>query len=370
MLIFASTLALHGGEASKPLPLRPGSRFTVQDRDRAVERGVKFLYQIASNPDAFARWGHDLIWCFYSFSTTSKNPNLRDTARGMGQERALQWRRDHPAAPQDNPIDLSNFVFGDIAATGLGVPNGSLREQVTLAAGHFSAVDFIGFDPAREPPPADLPEDCPKCGQHNRRGVTRCVRCGAALHFKDRYEVWLDALILTYRGDVYGVKLGASYDDVLRWIHGMRPYPSPRKLGFDETFYTTYAITHVVYTLNDYSRCRLSPSWLPEEYKYLKRNLKAAVSEDDPEMLGEFMDTLRAFGVSEEDASMRKAIAYELSHQNADGSWGNTAAESLYDRYHATWTAVDGLREYSFGSRQLRRPELLSIVDPHRKASR
>lgn len=354
-------LALDAGARK---PLWPGSRYTDQDRDGAVERGLQFIYQIARDPKAFAGWGHDFISCFHDIAETSKNPKLRDMARGMGHERALEWRREHPQPPGGDPIDLQNFVSGDIAATGLGVPGETDREQVRRAAARFSAVDFLKFDPTRELPPSDIPQECPKCRRQNRRGVTKCENCGAALEFEDRYEVWLDALIVTYRGDVYGVKLGASYDDVLRWIKAMRPYPSPKKLGFDETFFATYAITHVIYTLNDYSRYRLSRAWLPQEFQYLKRNLGEAISAEDPETLGELLDTLRAFGMSEKDRPIRKAVEYELAHQNADGSWGDMRSEKLYVRYHSTWTAVDGLRQYLFLGEQLRRPELMRIIYP------
>ena len=72
-----------------PRPLWPGSRYTDEDRDRAVERGLEFLHGIAADPEAFARWGSDLIWCFYSISETSANARQRGLARGMGYERAI-----------------------------------------------------------------------------------------------------------------------------------------------------------------------------------------------------------------------------------------------------------------------------------------
>ena len=45
---------------------------------------------------------------------------------------------------------------------------------------------------------------------------------------------------------------------------------------------------------------------------------------------------------------MRAAVEYLLKHQNSDGSWGNADEQDVYTRYHATWTAIDGLREYAF----------------------
>ena len=81
-------------------------------------------------------------------------------------------------------------------------------------------------------------------------------------------------------------------------------------------------------------------------------------------MLGEFMDSLRAFGVSEEDPVFRAATDYELSNQNPDGGWGDPQGEDLYTRYHATWTVVDGLREYRFAGERLRKPELMPMLGP------
>ena len=362
MLAWACLVTAHASAVSQPL--WPGSRYTERDRDRAVDRGLQFLYKIAKDPKAFDRWGHDLLWCFYSISVTSKNPKLRETARDLGHERALEWRRQHSKPPDSGSTDLYNFVYGDIAASGLGVTTSTTQEQIRSTVARYSAVDFLDFDPAREPPPSDIPKECRNCRFQNRRGAARCAKCNTRLEFESRYEVWLDALTRTHTGDVAGVRFGASYDDVLQWINVMRPYPRHWNADSDETFYAMYAIAHVIYTLNDYSRYRLSRTWLPEEYQYLKRHFPKAIREDDPEMLGEFMDTLRAFGVSEKDATFRKAVEYELSHQNADGSWGDAPSENLYTRYHSTWTAVDGLREYEFHGDQLRRPELLQIINP------
>src|SRR5207248_7122609 len=86
---------------------------------------------------------------------------------------------------------------------------------------------------------------------------------------------------------------------------------------------TVYSITHVVYTLNDYGRYRLPPRLLPEEFEFLKSNLREAVAQEDADMLGEFMDSLRAFGLSDADAEIRAGTEYLLAHQNADGSWGD-----------------------------------------------
>jgi hypothetical protein len=361
-------LAVAGGFAAilfaaSPKPLWPGSKYTEADRDRAVERGVQVIYKIASNPDDFNDWGHDLLWCFYSISSTAKNPKIREMTRSYGHELALQWRRNNPEPPVDNAGDLGDYVFGSDAANRLGVPDGpEIHERIRQGVARYTAEDFLSFDPTKEPPPSDVPNECPKCQEQNPRGTLKCLKCNARLTFKSRYEVWLDALITAYTGDVYGVNLGASYDDVLRWIKQMRPYASREKVGAQEAEHITYAITHVIYTLNDYGKYRLNRSWLPQEFKFLIANLDEMVRINDPETLGEFMDTLRSLGMSEKDKLIQFGMEYQLSHQNADGSWGDGDPNDAYKRYHSTWTAVDGLREYAFQGERLRRPELMKLI--------
>jgi len=84
----------------------------------------------------------------------------------------------------------------------------------------------------------------------------------------------------------------------------------------------------VLYTLNDYGRYRLSPAWLSQEFEYLKTYLTEAAKKNDPEVLDEFIDTLRALRLSEQDALIRAGV------------------------------------EYHFQGERLRRPELMAIIQP------
>jgi hypothetical protein len=344
-------------------PLWPGARYTIADRDAAVERGLNFVYRTASDPAVFADWGHDLLWCFYSISATAKNPKLRETALKMGHERALEWRRTHPLVPAKTDVDeVSNLLFGSDAADRLGARDPDFKQQLRQAVRSFSVTDFLLFDPAKEPPPSDVPRQCAKCQHWNDRGVTVCRRCGAPLSMRSRYDVWADALITTYSGEIYGVPLGGPYRDVIRWLPVMRPYPARATLSTSAFYDVTNAITHIIYTLNDYNRYLLSPEWLPQEYRYLTSNLEEAVKLQDPESLGEFLDTLRDFGMTEKDALIRIGVDYALSKQNPDGSWGDLSDPDIYNRYHATWTAIDGLREYGYHGQRLSFPDLQALL--------
>ena len=91
---------------------------------------------------------------------------------------------------------------------------------------------------------------------------------------------------------------------------------------------------------------RLSPACLPQESAFLKANLGKCIALRDPETTGECLDSLRAFGLETSDPALRAGVEYLLGSQNPDGSWGDMRARDVYDRYHPTWTAIDGLREY------------------------
>lgn len=376
LLALLLTLVLQAGPGAPPAPAQPqplwaGARYTEQDRELALERGLRFIDSIASDPKYFSRWGGDMMFCFFTISNTAKSERLRTLAHTTGQAHARQWRRDNPEPPSDGPTDIYLYLeAADAADHLLGASDPNVKLRLQQAAAKYSAVDFLLFDPRREAPPANVPELCPKCNYQNARGATRCKKCHTKLTFRDPYDLWLDALIKTHAGDSYGVELGASYPEVLRWITKLRPYPSPARVDEERFDHVCYAITHVVYTLNQYHTYRLSRAWLPQEFKYLRTNIGMAEHYQDGELLGEFMDSLRAFGEDESDPEIQRGMDYLFARQNPDGSWGEVDDDDIYTRYHSTWTAVDALRQYSYQGEFLRLPEMLPLLQGKSAARR
>jgi hypothetical protein len=335
------------GYDARGTPLWQGSRYTTADRDRAVRRGLFFVYSIATTPSSFRDWGGDLLWAFYNIGSTSGNRELSELAWRMGHERAREWRRLYPKLPAEASVGrIDDLISGSYTADLLGVPDPAMHEALRLAAARFTATDHLYFDPAKEAPPADIPDRCPRCGRQNERGVHTCTRCGATLTMRTRYGLFTDALIGTFGGDAYGVPLGRPYADVLRWLPSMRPYPARGTVSDDDYYDAVYAVTHVVYTYNNYNINRVLPACFPQEFAYLKTNLTEAIKDHDPETLGEYMDTLQAFGLTFSDPVIQKGVDYLLSTQNPDGSWGDPHEPDVYARYHATWTSLGGLQSF------------------------
>lgn len=334
-----------------------------EQRAAAVRRGLEFMYRMASDPESFEAYGHDFLFCFYTISSNSKDASLRASARRMGRERARVWRRENPSVPKEiNAYDLSNLVAGSDAADRLGVRDEKFKSQLRRALKGFTAEDFYWFDPAREPPPEDVPDGC-ECGAENKRGRKVCRRCKRPLVMLGRYGSWIDAMIMTYLGERYGVRVGASFGDVIKWLPLMRPYRGAENGRNPDYYWTVYAVTHVVYTLNHYNVYQLSPRWLPDEFEFLKTNLEESIRREDPEMTGEFLDTLKAFGLSDDHPLIRKGTRYVLSKQNPDGGWGEMDDEDLYLRYHPAFTAINGLRDIAWRGTRLSFPKLKPMLE-------
>jgi hypothetical protein len=336
--------------------------FKLKERECAIRRGLEFIYRMACDEECFAVYGHDLLNCFYFISATSLDSALRQTARKLGRERARVWKREHGLLPRGADAEtVSEYIHATYAAERLGLRDPALKAQLRRAAKHITALDYLWFDPANEPPPDNVTEPC-WCGLMNERGRKTCRECRRRLVFINRYRLWYDALIAAYNCERVGVHVGASYREVLKWLPAMRPYRG-RENGDNPDFYDClYAVTHIVYTLNDYSLYRLSPRWLPQEYEFLKTNLREAIATEDPDMMGEFLDSLKAFGLRDTHPLIRTGMEFLLSHQNADGSWGDMKAEGVYERYHPTWTAIDGLREYAWRGERLSFPHLKPML--------
>jgi hypothetical protein len=292
----------------------------MTSRKAAVDRGLRFIFEHSLAGENFDDWAGDYLWCFLCISRTAIDPELRLSAREMGAQSAKRWYAQETGLPAlADAGEAAYYISLMDVASRLGVDDEGLRGHVRQRYREFTSRDYLGFDPAREAPPA--------LGQ------------------RSRYEVWCDALVLTYTADGFGMPLPASYADVARWAPAMRPYPNPAAPGATEFPDVVYAITHLVYTLNDYNRHRLLPEWLPQEFEYLRAHLKRPLQAGDPELLGEFVDCLRAFGLPDTDPGIAAGIDYLLRTQNADGSWGDAG---YADGYHTTWTAIDALRDYQW----------------------
>ena len=365
-----AVLLLAGCNPPADAPLWPGSKYTEGDRSKALMRAIEYLNRSAHDPQHFAAHGSDYLYCFYSIATVARDSALRTAAERMGREYAKQWAYASSKIPANATADDSaDLVYGWYSASRLGQSDDIIKPELRRAAARFSAIDYLLFDPAKEPPPSDIPAKCQYDSVLNRRGATVCKRCGRTLEMQSKYGIWLDALVTTHSGDSYGIRLGSSYRDVLQWIPAMRPYLDRSQTSKSNFIQTVYALTHVVYTLNDYDRYRLPRELLPSEYAYLKRNLMEAIELRDPEVTGEFLDSLESFGLTDSDEAIRAGKTYLLSTQRTDGTWSDPEEMDPYTLYHSAWTGIGGLMEMRWQGEGISFPELRPMLEAIRQAN-
>jgi hypothetical protein len=361
-------LILAGCSSNASKPLWPGSKFTESDRTNAMLRALAYIQKSADDSKNLASQA-DYLYCFYSIADTARDPQLRAAAARIAPKYAKMWAKNHATVSANaGPNTVAGLIFGWLPAALLGEDDSRIKPDLQRASDRYKAVDFIGFDPAREPPPSDIPEPCEFDSTRNPRGSTVCTKCGRPLHMQNKYAVWLDALIDSFSGDRYGVRMGASFRDVIKWMPAMRPYPDPRTVSQGEFLDVLYALTHVVYTLNDYGHYLIPRDLLPEEFAYLRANLPQAIALHDPETMGEFLDALKGFGLDESDPVIQTGVTYLLENQRADGTWGPANETDYYVLYHAAWTAIDGLKDCRWQGERLSFPELQPLLENMRHA--
>lgn len=129
----------------------------------------------------------------------------------------------------------------------------------------------------------------------------------------------------------------------MKLLPALRPYPQPRSSCYRDAI---YAVTHIVYTLNDYSRSRLPARMLRRERAFLKASLPWAIRHGEADTVGEILDSLAGCGVADTDRLMVRGRAFLLDQQRHDGGWGDEDDE--YGRFHSVWTGIDGLRDYNW----------------------
>jgi len=314
----------------------------------AIENGYDFLYRCSRLKEA-SSYEALLTCCFALVASTSEDVSLRRTNKKRALELSSRWRRKHRKPPrQFNQETVLDFIFVCYALRRLGKSDRDLEKQTAAAIEKCSVQDLLGFDPQLESPPNDLSYVC-QCGLQNRRGRKFCSRCRKKLLIKSRYRAWMEGLANTYVAEQCDMILGCRYADLLKWISVMRPYPKLTKKdkGFDEWVDALYAVTHVVYTLNDYGAHRLRSRLLAIELDFLRSSVAIACRQDDYELLGELLDSLKGLGLSESDPLIVRGTKCLLESVNDDGSWGDYDA-NIRSRCHTTWTAIDGLRSHSW----------------------
>lgn len=109
-----------------------------------------------------------------------------------------------------------------------------------------------------------------------------------------------------------------------------------------------YLATHTAFVLSDFARLKLSPEDLGPLYGYLRTEFPSAIRYGSLELIAEFVDVFRILGFDDQDDMVCQGTRFLLDRQLPNGGWGGWEDGNAYDQIHATWVAVDALRDRNF----------------------
>jgi hypothetical protein len=278
-------------------------------------RALAFLSDYALGGACWSECAADVAYMFFHLATRSRQGEFTRKARTHAGRAAQRWLDEHARLPPRASVDevIFGYAYGACTATELGLDTRALRRDLSAWARKASPRSLFGFDPRRQAPPDS--------------------------------DTWQFAMVGTHIAEGAGMRLPWSVREVAGWRRVMLPYPRPRKKLTAAGWSVFYAVTHLVYVLNDYNLRELPRARFLPEVEFLRAACEVAIGDDDVEGIGEALDALLALGEPERDPLLVRARGHILATQNRDGSWGRRGDEP-YTRLHKTWVALDGLTRY------------------------
>ncbi len=305
--IVAMVLVLICGSVSVA---RPGDDSDERVKE-ALWRGLEYMVRSASDPDNFEEYASDYLFFFADLSRVPDalvGLRARQAGLKLGE---IYLEKYFDLDEADAIVDGASALW---ALDALGMDVEAPQVLLRQAAGRFGAVDYWGFDPARREAP----------------NLDQLIDLLIGFHFTDRIDAGLPV----------------SFAEALLYVPSVE-YSDNLEIGGGRYVDQNNLVTHLVYTLSGYASWLLDPALVPRELDYIRGSFLAALMWADPETLSEFTDSLRLLGYGDDDPDIAAGKELLLQMQRPDGSWQPENPEDEYDRYHATWCAMDALRDYS-----------------------
>ena len=328
---------------------------------QAILRGLDYLQRSGEamyrNRQLASKHSADLLLPFYvppptAAGTPEERHAWRVATRLAGVYSAQVVKAAAQMPPRVPPSELLDLMQGLYSLECLGMAEPAVHAAVHERTAAWGATDFFKYDPSTSEPAKDLRETC-LCGARPAAGAAECAQCRRPTIPMSKFDVWLEALVWSFHGCRMRIGLGACFFDVLKQVcHAFgKLYPRRAKLSEKDRHYLTYALTHVIYALNNFDERSLPPSLFPPSVpEFMREQLKKAIKADDPDLAGELLDCLKCLGEGGSPAA-RAAERFLISAQSsADGGWICKGEQDLFSRYHASLVAVAALMDHSYGA--------------------
>jgi hypothetical protein len=143
--------------------------------------------------------------------------------------------------------------------------------------------------------------------------------------------------------------------DVVKLLPLARSYQRIDELGNDTFLWQCYFITHLIYVFSDWGQHLLPRQLFSEEFEFMISNMDLVIRLDDPELVGEFLQSLKILQMDEwVDLDlwhvMDAGYSYLTDLEEKEGLQGRfmNGRRSVKDRYHSSYCASVGLQDYYY----------------------
>jgi len=237
-----------------------------------------------------------------------------------------------------------------------------VRRLQSAVAAHCTE-DILRFDATRYVDALPKAPYCKPCGQFRpgmKDGVCpdpACLGGGAPLRLEDDYEHLTESLVWTSLFRELGIDpvpcadAHVRFEHMLGLIKTMRPYRSLDERGYDSFRLQLYFLTHLTFVLTKWGACPLKHRLLfVEEYLFLLSNLDVCIAMQDAELVGEVLQALHILDVPHSHPAMQKGYHFLIGAEKPGKMRGNwvLSSSSFYQKYHAAYTGIIGLAEFTF----------------------
>lgn len=311
-------------------PLWRGTAIRDSQRKQAILRGLSWLGARLQRPRVFYLHAPDYLFGFDFLARAADDPVVRRGAwtrgRMLAREIRVILRRDLTPTCSDTVVQSALSNLHRVRNFGIEVRALVARLRRILAKRGVARV--IGFRPGRDRP---------------------------------TYRQYLGGLFSAY----YLRELGIASSVSLARLFALAPsFPLACRPELTPIVYRRrfYLATHLVYFANRYLRFRLPPGLLPRVHRFLTRCAARTFHTRNPELVGELVNVLRAWGRGYGDPRVREGVRILLGLQRPDGSWTSPADPSEYGLFHATLMAMSGLIHYRFRGEGPDDPELAKVL--------
>lgn len=236
------------------------------------------------------------------------------------------------------------------------------QKTVGSALGLCSLEEAVRYNPLAWDNELPLTGDCycVPCGAFARSEMTKakCPTCAQPLSTQVDFEALCDSLVWTNVFRECSLTATAAdgtccEEDLLQLLRQVRPYKDIETLGKESYVQQAYMVTHLLFSLSGWGAAALSqPALFVEEFVFLAAGMQTAVSLDDPELVGEFCQSLRILGTGDGHPAVVRGVRFLLNKER--GKNGNFVSDddSLFKRYHAAYCGAIGLLDINDGPRR------------------